>query len=64
MILTPKYELIQERLGKPLDEQLRTWRGAGIDAEAIARIIGLETRVKVTGETIRAWLRSLNGHAA
>lgn len=67
MVRTPKYELIQERLGRPLSGQLRFWRAARLSAPAIARLIFNETRVRVTGETIRQWLRALeeaNGEAA
>lgn len=54
-----KYELIQDRLGRPLCEQLRIWKSAGVPATAAARLLALETRVRVTGETIRCWYREI-----
>lgn len=59
MVLTPKYELIEERLGRNLADQLREWRAARLSAPAIARLIQTQTRVAITGETIRTWLRDV-----
>lgn len=58
---TAKYLLIEERLGKPLDETLRYYFGLGVPASAIARLLAHETRVEVTGQTIRMWSRDLDG---
>lgn len=57
MVATPKYELIQDRLGQPLDETLREFHTTGVSAPAIARILASRTRVVVTPETIRTWIR-------
>lgn len=67
MVRTPKYELAEERLGRDLAEQLRLWQSHGISAPAIARFLAAETRVIVTAETVRTWLRLVdeeNGEAA
>lgn len=70
MTRTPKYELIEDRLGSPLADRLRYWQTAGVSATAIARLLTMETRVKLSGEAVRNWLRALktpgdeNGEAA
>lgn len=63
MVATPKYELIEERLHRPLAPQLRVWREHGVSAPAIARLLAAETRVVVTAETIRTWLRMVEDAA-
>lgn len=59
MVRTPKYELIQDRLGVPLDKQLREWRVAELSTLSIAQRLRAATGVPVTGETIRQWLMDL-----
>lgn len=60
MVGTPKYELMQERLGdEPLEEILREYRQAGVPAPAIARLLANRTRVVVTATTIRSWLQAM-----
>lgn len=54
--MSDTYELVQERLGTPLDERLRYWHTAGVSAPAIARLLALETRVSVSAQTIRRWI--------
>lgn len=61
---TPKYELIQDRLGRPLDETLRELADLGLSAPKIARHLGRKTGVVVTPVTIRTWIRAVNGRAA
>jgi hypothetical protein len=63
MVTTPKFELIQERLGRPLDRVIDEWRAAGVSAPAMARLLAAETRVVVSSETIRNWLRALTDAA-
>lgn len=64
MLCSAKFLLIQDRLGRPLDETLRNFKAARVPAPAIARLLAQETGVKVTGQTIREWTRALNGHEA
>lgn len=63
MVLTPKYQLIEDRLNRDLAGQLRTWGNAGVSCPAIARLLYAETRVLVVPETIRKWLRGLEDAA-
>lgn len=66
MVRTPKYELIQDRLGVPLANQLRIWRTSGWSTLTIAHHIASTTGVRITGETIRQWIMALeeDGEAA
>lgn len=64
MRTTPKYLLIQDRLGRPLDGYLRELRQARLSAPAIARLIAAQTEVTITPVTVRDWCRDLNGNAA
>lgn len=59
MVATPKFELMEIRLGRPLGDQLRTWRTAGVSAPAAARLLHLETGMKVSSETVLKWYRVL-----
>lgn len=57
---SPVWAHVQDRLGdEDLAEKLLYWRSAGIPAEAIARLIKIETGVRPAGETVRRWLRAL-----
>ncbi len=60
MVPSPKFELIQERLGASLAEQLRIWRAAGVSAPAVARLLAHHTGVVVADETIRRWYAALD----
>lgn len=54
------WDLVQDRLGDAdLAEKILYWHSAGVAAEAIARLIWIETGVKPAGETIRRWLKVL-----
>lgn len=65
MIHSAVWAHIQDRLGdEDLAGKLRHWKSADVPAEAMARMIAVETGVRPSGETIRRWLRHLNGHAA
>jgi hypothetical protein len=57
-----KYDLIQTLLGDDADlaQLLRRWRAARLSAPAIARLLTLETRVPVSGQAVRMWLRALD----
>lgn len=57
------YALAQERLGAPLDNLLKFWRSAGVSAPAISRLLAAETRVEVSPQTIRRWLRQVESAA-
>lgn len=60
-----KWALIDERLGDTdLAERLLYWRTAGVPANAMARLLTIKTGVVVSGETVRTWLRQLDGEAA
>lgn len=51
---------MQHRLGdEDLAERLLYWRSVKVPAEAMARMLAVETGVKANGETIRRWLRAL-----
>lgn len=60
---SPKYLLIQERLGNPLDDLLLSWRAARVSAPAMARMLMQATRVSVSPQAVRTWLRELEGAA-
>ncbi len=64
MRTTPKYLLIQDRIGGDLEGYLRKLKQARISAPAIARLIAAETEVEITPVTVRDWLRDLNGAVA
>ena len=59
MVATPKFELMEIRLGRPLAEQLRTWHAAGVSAPAAARLLHRETGMKISSETVLKWYRVL-----
>lgn len=51
---------VQTRLGDDdLAEKILYWHSAGVSAEAIARLIKIETGIKPAGQTIRRWLKAL-----
>jgi hypothetical protein len=51
---------VQDRLGDAdLAEKILYWHSAGVAAEAIARLIKVETGIKPAGETIRRWIKAL-----
>lgn len=64
MISTPKYLLVQERLGSVLEDRLQFWRAAGVSYNAIARMLQAETHVELTGQTISDWVARLAVTAA
>lgn len=65
MVATPKFLLVDERLGDSLHDRLRYWRAAGVSYNAIARMLEAETRVRLTGQTVRDWILRLDdGEAA
>ena len=55
MVQTPKYLLVQERLGVDLEKRLLFWREHGVSNEAMARMLQAETEVSLTGQTIADW---------
>lgn len=57
-----KYLLIQERLGTPLHEQLRSWQKARVSAPAMARLLTQATKVELSSQAVRMWLRELSDH--
>ena len=59
MVATPKFELMELRLGRSLADQLRLWNAAGVSAPAAARLLHHETGMKVSSETILKWYRTL-----
>lgn len=65
-----KYDLIQTFLGDDTDlaDLLRHWNTAKVSAPAIARLLTLETRIPISPQAVRMWLRALaedtNGEAA
>lgn len=67
MVRTPKYQLIEDRLGIPLAVELVTWRASGLSTLAIAQRLRVATSIRVTGETVRQWLMAIaeeDGEAA
>lgn len=64
MAVSHAWERIDERLGGSLDQRLRTWAHARVPAEAIRRLLIDATGVHVSGETVRRWVRQINGEAA
>jgi hypothetical protein len=59
MRMTPKAALIQDRLGKPLEDWLLSAVGRGRSYRKIAAQIQEETGVVVSHETVRLWLDQL-----
>lgn len=53
---TPKYLLVEARLGRPLADYLQEHRQAGDSLERIAKQIWADTGVDVTAMTISNWL--------
>lgn len=50
--------LMRDKLGsEPLD-MLHAWDAGKVSAEAMARLLYIETGVSVTGATVRRWLRA------
>lgn len=56
-VTTPLRALLDQRLDGQLDTRLRYWNDHGVAAEAMARLLHTETGVKLSGETVRRWLR-------
>lgn len=64
MIHSAVWAHVQARLGdEDLTEKLLYWRSAGVAAEAMARMLAVETGVRPNGETVRRWLRYLESAA-
>lgn len=55
MVTSPKYLLIEERLGRSLHDQLVVWRASGVPYQAMARLLSAETRVSITGQAVKDW---------
>lgn len=55
MVQTPKYLLVQDRIGRPLAGLLQYWRLHGVSNQAMARMLSTDTGVSVTGQTIGDW---------
>lgn len=47
-----------------LPSEMRRWRSAGVSAEAIARLLEMDTGMSISGETVRRWMRVLDAVAA
>jgi hypothetical protein len=63
-IYSPVWAHVQDRLGdQDLAEKILYWHSAGVAAEAIARLIAMESGVKPNGETVRRWIRTLKAAA-
>lgn len=58
------YELVDDRLGGDLDRNLRFWRECQVSMPAMTRMLAAQTGVNVSFETVRRWVRELNGSAA
>lgn len=58
-----KYLRIEHRLERPLADQLRRWRDARISAPAIARLLELDTGIRISPSAVRLWLRALEDAA-
>lgn len=63
MVTTPKYLLVQERVGVSLSEKLIHWRECGVSYNSIARMLKAETGVDLTGQTINDWVRVIQSAA-
>lgn len=59
MVTTPKYLLVQERLGADLATLIQQWRDLGLSYNKIAAHLEAEARVPLTGQTISDWVRQL-----
>lgn len=64
MVQTPKYLLVEERLGEPLAPLLEYWRHHGVSYEAMARMLETDSRVPLTGQTIADWFMKLDSAVA
>lgn len=51
----PLFPLFDRILGGKLAEQLAAWRAEDLSFDAIARRLGAEHDIEVTGETVRRW---------
>lgn len=60
---TTKYLLVEARLGRPLDDYLRTARRAGDGFHTIAFNLTGKTDVPLTHEVVRRWVRALEMEA-
>lgn len=63
-VMSPVWAHMQYRLGnEDLAEKLLYLKAARVSAEAIARLLAIETGVKANGQTIRRWLQALDAAA-
>lgn len=56
---TPKYLLIQERLGRDLADHLAECRRDGVSYERIARDLWRATDVEITAQSVQTWCADL-----
>lgn len=55
----PLYAQVEERLGRPLDQELRKLATAQVSVPAMARLLGQETGLTFHAQTVRRWLHEM-----
>jgi hypothetical protein len=58
------YQLVDVLIGGDLDHRLRLWKSCQVSVPAMARLLEADTGVDLSPETVRRWVRALNGRAA